>query len=152
MRILLIILLSMCFISCEPTSKADYMKEFESFIDNLESQKENPKDIDWEATEKQYQLYADTYYKKFKEELKLGDEINIASLKVRYHLVKNSGDIDNTFDTLSKSAAEIKDKIQFYLDNNLEDDLNRLKETATKLGDSISSKVQEIIEEIEAQK
>jgi len=138
-------------VSClMPNSKEAYLEKFERFVDRVEQNHKNYNAKDWEWANSQFDKYNHDWYLKFTDEFTIEDQLKIKSLIIRYHSYKNKqGIIEMLRDLFKDDVDEMGEKIEEYIDNNMEEDLEKLKKGATTIGDSAIKVLEDIIRELD---
>jgi hypothetical protein len=138
-------------VSClVPDSKEDYLDKFERFIDRVEENHKKYTAKDWEWADGQFQKYNSDWYLKFRDEFTLQDQIKIKSLIIRYHSYKNKEDVNEVLKQLFKEDVDdVRKKIQEYIDNDMDEDLEKIIDGAAAIGDSAVKVLGDIIRELD---
>ena len=143
---LVILIVSSCLI---PASKERYLANFERFVNNVEKNSKEFKRKDWRWADKRYRLYSDNWYEKFREELSLKEQLQIAGMKIRYQALKENSKMQRIVDEkLAEDLEKLGEDMGKYFDENLERDMDRLTKGAREIGDSAVKVVEDILKEI----
>lgn len=150
-KYILVVSLVAFMVSClAPMSKESYLEKFETFVDRVEKNHKKYNKKDWEWTDSQFQKYNCDWYLKFGDEFTLSDQIKIKSLIIRYHSYKNKEDISDLLKQLFKDDVdEVRNKVEEYIENDMDDDLGTIMEGATAIGDSAVKVLEDVIKELE---
>lgn len=144
------IFVSSCLI---PAKKERYLVNFERFVKNIEKNSVNFKARDWRWADKRYKLYGTEWYQKFREELTLKEQLQIAELKIRYHAVKEVSGFKRLIDEkLGEDLERMGEDVGEYIDKNLDKDIERLSKGAREIGDSAVKVVEDLLKEIRKKK
>ena len=147
---LVILIVSSCLI---PASKERYLANFERFVNNVEKNSKEFKRKDWRWADKRYRLYSDNWYEKFREELSLKEQLQIAGMKIRYQALKENSKMQRIVDEkLAEYLEKLGEDMGKYFDENLERDMDRLTKGAREIGDSAVKVVEDILKEIRKKK
>jgi len=147
---LVILIVSSCLI---PASKERYLANFERFVNNVEKNSKEFKRKDWRWADKRYRLYSDNWYEKFREELSLKEQLQIAGMKIRYQALKENSKMQRIVDEkLAEDLEKLGEDMGKYFDENLERDMDRLTKGAREIGDSAVKVVEDILKEIRKKK
>lgn len=73
------------FSSCSPKEKDGYIKEFASFVDEVEKNADKYSHKDWDKAEDKFEDYVDDLFEQFADELSTDDKVSIGQLALRYH-------------------------------------------------------------------
>jgi hypothetical protein len=126
-------------VSCSPMSKASYLKQYDSFMEDVSSNYTNYNDQDWKDTDDKFKKFDEEWYKKFEEDLSFSEKATIYKYNLQYVVYRNSKGSTDFFNKYLKNGYEdLKEKIQYYKDNQMNDDLNKLEKIAREAGDSAS--------------
>lgn len=138
-------------VSClAPTTKESYLEKFGKFIERVEQNHKNYNKKDWNCADSQFEKYNNNWYLKFKGEYTLNDQIIIKSLVLKYNSYKSNEDFKQILkDLFEDDVDEMKGKLENYIDKNLDEDLDKLIEGASEIGDSAVKVLEEIIEKID---
>lgn len=150
-KYILVLSLAVFMVSClAPNSKEAYIEKFENFVDRVEQNHKKYKDKDWEWNDSQFAKYNGKWYDKFRSEYTLSDQIKIKSCIVRYHTYKNKEDFNEVLKQLFKEDVDdLRVKVEEYIENDMDEDLEKLMDGATAIGDSAVKVLEDIIEELE---
>lgn len=147
LTILILIMLSSC---SAPNSKEAYLDDFESFIESVESDYTNYSRLDWSEADEKFDLFSNEWYYKFENDLSIADEISIKGLEARYYIYKAA---DGTFDFygtyLKNDFEELREDLEYYIENDMDEDLDVIIESARQAGDSAVIILNRIIKDIE---
>jgi hypothetical protein len=154
LRILTVTLVMLVVSSCViPVSKERYLANFERFVNNVEKNSKDFKRKDWRWADKRYRLYSDNWYEKFREELTLKEQLQIAGMKIRYMALKEGSKMRRIVDEkLAEDIEKLGEDMGKYFDENLERDVDRLTKGAREIGDSAVKVVEDILKEIRRKK
>jgi len=154
LRIFTLVMLSIFVSSClVPAKKERYMTNFERFVKNIEKNAGNFKPRDWRWADKRYKLYGNEYYDKFREELTLKEQLQIAGLKIRYQAVKEGSSYKRIIDEkLVRDLEKMGEDVGRYIDENLDRDLEKLSKGAREIGDSAVKVVEDLLKELKRKK
>ena len=149
----LFVLLVVAFVlgACDaPETKEAYMEKFEAFVDDVAKNSKEYSDRDWEKVAEKYEKFVGEWYDKFKNDFTTREKINLTALKVRFNACrafdKVAGEVKKLFESIN--VDKIKKQIQYYIDNDMDDDLKQLIEEAEKAGSEAEKAVEKILEEL----
>lgn len=145
------IILAIFMVSClTPSSKESYLEKFERFVDRVEQNHEKYTEKDWEWAEEQFQKYSSDWYLKFKSEYTFHDQIKIKGFIIRYHSYKTRQDVGEVLNQLFKEDVDdVRKKVKEYIDNDMDEDLDKLLDGAAAIGDSAVKVLEDIIKELD---
>lgn len=142
-----LVFLASCF---PPKNKEEYLLKFEAFVKRVEENHENYNKKDWEWADSQYEKYHNDWYLKFKGEYTLEEQLKIKGLILKYNTLKNEEDVGKLIKELFEDDVdELKEKIENYIDNEMDEDHEKLIDGAEEIGDSAVKVIEEIIEKID---
>jgi hypothetical protein len=132
-----------------PSSKETYLGQYERFIDNVGKNCKNYNKKDWNYADQRYEKFSSEWYNLYRDEFTTADEIKVVSLAAKYQSYKGGDLLYDFYDkVLKKDVRDLKKKIEYYIDNDMDEDLEKLKEGAKEIGDSTLKVVEDIIKEI----
>lgn len=151
-----LLLIGIMAIGCQPFTKESYLEKYKEFITEVKTESGDYDDKDWEKAEERYLKFSEEWYTKFEPEITVKEEFKIASWNVQYNALKGTSTLKDfvnfmfddedglvTFlkeeysDDVDALADDLKKKMDHYRKNQMEDDLNALKETIKSATDSI---------------
>ncbi|NDV58675.1 DUF6565 domain-containing protein [Bacteroides sp. 519] len=147
---LFIIVIAIMMMACSPTSKESYLNKYDSFITEITKNHKLYDQKDWKKKAEEYNKFAGEWYDKFEDELSLKDEVKIKSYQVKWHYYSNLSDISSTVKELLEvlDVKGLKKQIQYYIDNDMHNDLKGLYKDAIKAGKETKDVVIEILNEL----
>ncbi len=139
------------FVSCsEPTSKESYMEKFESFVERVEQNHKKYTRKDWEWADERFEKYNTEWYRKFRDDLTLEDQIKIKGLVIKYHSLKDKQSIgDILHDLFKDDVNQLGKKIEEYIDNDMDEDLDKIIEGAESIGDSAVKVLEDVVRKLD---
>lgn len=150
-KYILVASLFVFIVSCSaPSSKESYLEKFEHFVDRVKKNHEQYNKKDWTWADSQFEKYHNDWYLKYRDEFTLSDQIKIKSLIIRYHSYKEKEDIGEILQQLfNDDVDDVRKKVKKYIENDMDEDLEILKEGAASIGDSAVKVLEDIIIELE---
>jgi hypothetical protein len=138
------------FISCAPQSKESYLKRYDSFIEEVNKNRSQYTNEDWEKKNTEFNQFANEWYKKFKDDLTLQDELKLATNEIKYNYYLFSKESPEFFKQLfdNLDVNKIKSQIKFYVDNQMKKDINSLVKEAKKTGKNAEAIVTQILKDL----
>ena len=134
-----------------PSTKEAYLEKYEAFVANVEKSFDEFSEKDWGKAAEEYEKFAGEWYNKFKDEFTTKENIKLAALKVRYNacraLDKTTTGIKELFESID--VNKIKKQIQYYIDNDMDDDLEKLIDEAKKAGSEAEKAVKKILDDLD---
>lgn len=129
-----------------PSSKEDYLSKFESFVERTEENHKKYKQKDWEWADAKFERYNTEWYLKFRDDFTLEDQIKIKGLILKYHAIKNKESVgDMLRDLFKNDVNEVRDKIEKYINEDFDEDLNSIINGAIQIGDSTVKVIEDAI-------
>jgi len=126
-------------ISCNvvPTTKDEYLKGFESFIDRVKSNYRDYSQNDWKWADGRFEKYASEWYSRFSKDLTELEKLKIAGWIVEYESFKGGSKLRDFYrkhikNEVDSAGKEIKD----YFRKDFEIDVSNAVEGAKEIGDS----------------
>ncbi len=167
--VLLILLLGLS--SCKNTidTKESYLKEYESFIEEIKENKDEYSEEEWKKKDEKFTTFSDELYKKYEDELSFFEQARIAKYALQYGSTRGikalnnaleSGELEdaveeitNIFDEdIQKDLDNLIEDLKEVWDEDLKDDLKeslnelKLKLEDEKFKEDLSDKIDEIKE------
>ncbi len=102
------IMLTILLISCStaPQTKEQYLKSYESFVEDVKKNKEKYSDNEWKKADEKFSTLRNEMYEKFKGDLTTAEELTIGKYEFQYNLAKGGNSIKGLFD-----SKEVKDAL-----------------------------------------
>ncbi len=146
----LVLFVSSCLI---PASKERYLANFERFVKNVEKNASEFKKKDWIWAERRYRQYSEKWYAKFKEDLTLKEQIQVATLRLRFQAVKEGSNVLRHLDEkMLEDLEKLNKDMGKYFDENFERDLEKITKGAREIGDSARKVVDDLMKELRKRK
>jgi len=135
--------------SCAPQTKEAYLRDYKGFILKVEREHEAYSDKDWNAADRQLEEFTGKLYTKFEKDLTWQEEILVKKYQFQYSFYRTKIDtktlLENTDD--NEDYQELKKQLQYYIDNDMQKDIDMLVKQAKELGDSTAVIINKIIKE-----
>ena len=140
----------LCLAACAPTSKESYLEKFDDFISEVSNNYKTYDDKAWEKQIIKYEKFSGRWYDKFKDEFTLNDQISIKANQTKWYFYRNLNNVSSTVKQLLEALdiEGIKNKVQYYIDNNMQSDLQKIYDDAQKAGKDVQEAVSEILKEL----
>ena len=84
MKKLIFIFLLFSFIACRPYSKEAYLKDYESFINEISLEEQDYTEKDWTSIESKFDKFNTIWYIDYSDEFSLTDKLKVTKLKTQY--------------------------------------------------------------------
>ena len=134
-----------------PDTKKAYLEKFEAFVADVSRSCKTYSEKDWEKAVEKYEKYAGEWYDKFKDDFTIKDKFKITGYHAKFNycrtLDKAVTDIQQLFESIN--VKKIKDQIQYYIDNDMDDGLKKLVEEAGKAGSEAKRAVDKVLDELD---
>ncbi|MDR2129747.1 MAG: hypothetical protein LBP56_01035 [Odoribacteraceae bacterium] len=139
-----------CVVACSPMSKEAYLEKYNAFISEISEHHESYDDETWEKQSEKYEKFSGEWYDQFKEELTLKDQITVKANQAKWYYYRNLNEATSTIKHLldALDVKGIKKQIQYYIDNDMQSDLQKFYEDAKKAGKDAVKAVTEILNEL----
>lgn len=147
--VLLAILLAISACS-SPMTKESYLDQFREFISSVESSTVKESAEFWVQSQQQYERFTGEWYEKFKQELTWREELAIAQLQARYNLLRSAAYARDITRGARLEYAEVREQLQFYMENDMQGDINRMMETIRTSSAMMESEVEALMREFRA--
>ena len=150
LRSVVILLAINVFFSCSYYSKENYMSDYENFILEISHNHNKYNDNDWIKMYAKYERFSGEWYEKFNEEFTSKEKLILTEYKVKYNYYYTLRQTNNVIEGLIKAldTDKIKQQVQYYLDNNLLDDLQILLDKAKRTGKEAEDIISEVYKEL----
>jgi hypothetical protein len=143
-------ILALVIAGCSYYSKESYLKGFEEFITDVSQNHKSYDDKKWEKQTARYEKFTGEWYEKFKDDFTVTEKITVTGYKVKFHYFKKadqaSSAINSLFNTLN--VDEMKGQLQYYIENDMQDEIQQFYNEAKKAGKEVESTVTDILEDL----
>ena len=146
-----ILLVSILLItSCAPQSKDAYLRDYKGFILKVEKEHETYTDRDWNTSDRELKEFTGKLYTKYEKELTWQEEILVKKYEFQYSFYKAKTDSKTFFKNTddNEEYQKLKEQLQYYIDNDMQKDIDELVKQAKIAGDSTVVIINEIMEEL----
>jgi uncharacterized protein YxeA len=99
-------------VSCTFYSKEDYLKDFASFVTEIEQNYKTYSDEDWSVKDQEYEEYTGESYNKFKAELTGDEKKQVGKLKAKYNTVKVKHKAEKIIDNVSDGINQLQGVVE----------------------------------------
>lgn len=135
------IIATIILIGCAPMSKDAYMRQFSDFTMDVSQNCKSYNDKDWEKMTEKYNSFSGEWYEKFKNKLSTKEKVLVKSYQARWYYSRTMSVLND--------VVEIEKLIRFYMENNMESDLQKLCEEAHNIGGETEKTVNEIMKKLD---
>jgi signal recognition particle GTPase len=137
--------------SCvKPMTKDSYLKEYGEFITEIAGNCKTFDEREWEKQLQKYRKFNGEWYDRFKNDFSIKEKLIITSYKTQFNYCRTvqytSQSLKELFETLN--ISEIKNRIQYYIDNDMQDDIERFYREACKAGKDAEQTVTTALREL----
>jgi hypothetical protein len=144
------LVISVIMFSCVvPASKESYLKKFEKFVERVEKNHENFNKKDWKWADVTFGKFTNEWYREYKNKLTPEEELKVIALKLKYQSYKQPDVIQEILRDLKVNSSEIKEKINQYIDKDLDNDVDQIIKGMKEIGDSALKVVDDVIQKID---
>ena len=157
--ILSVIIASMLIltVSCSgPRTKEAYLDDFNTFMENVADNYSHFNHKQWEKYDERYAKFTGKWYKKFQKEFTIYDEVKVNKLIVQYNYYKQKSNLLDLFELSNEDIEtfkkEVQYKVRYYIENDMEEDLEILIEEAGKVSDTLVILINQTIKEYKQDK
>ncbi|MDR1369740.1 MAG: hypothetical protein LBJ72_06400 [Dysgonamonadaceae bacterium] len=135
------------FVACSPISKESYLEKYDDFITEISENSKSYDEKAWVKATGKYEKFSGEWYDKFKKELTVGEKLKITKNQAQFYYYKNLQQGVSLIKDLLKSLNidEMRQQVQYYIDNNMQDDLEKFYEEAQKSGKDVEKVATEIL-------
>ena len=142
------------FSSCNKTidTKETYLKEYESFIEEIRENKDKYSEEDWKKKDETFTKFSEELYQKFENELSFFEQAKIAKHALVYGSTRGIKALNQALEDgeIDKKIDEIADLFDEDLKKDLDEAIDELKEIWDEdLKDELSQKLEELKEKLE---
>jgi len=150
-KLLYLLIVATVAVSCStPMSKESYLKKFDNFISEISENHKTYDENDWQKMAEKYAKFSGEWYEKFKNDFTLKDHIAIKANQAKWYYYSVLNETISVKELLeSLDVKGIKEQVQYYIDNNMQDDLQKFYEEAKKIGEGALTAITEILDELE---
>ena len=147
----LFILVSVTVIAaCSPVSKESYLEKYDDFATDVSENYKTYTEKDWKKAAKKHEKFSGEWYNKFENEFSLKDKVKIKSNQAKWYYYRNLGDVTSAVMQLFDSfdVKGMKKQIQYYVDNDMQNELQKIYKDAIKAGKAAEETIVEILNEL----
>lgn len=150
-RIKMLLVLFLIAISCSsPSSKENYLEDYEVLIEVVSEKYMHLKGDDWNDYDEQYGKFRNEWYEKFEEEFTLEEKLKIGGLSAKYLYCRNiASELDEYLLRINQEFDLFKKDIQEYIDNDMEEEIQHLIDISKELGEKEFEKVKKALQELD---
>ena len=135
-----IIMATIFLMGCAPLSKDSYMRRFSNFTQEVTRNCKSYDSDDWERMSKKFDNFSGEWYDKFKDKMSMKEVLLVRSYQARWYYSRGS--------SILNDVVEVEQLIRFYVENDMQSDLQRLCEEAHRIGGETERTVNEILKNL----
>ena len=107
MKRLLILCVSIMFLSCEPATKEAYLKHYAEFMSKVTTEASNYTEADWVRADEEFSQLSVTWYEQFESELSFAEELKLAGYQAKYAFYRGVSGVGPVLKEVMDSSDEI---------------------------------------------
>jgi hypothetical protein len=136
--------------ACSPMSKESYLERFDEFVSEVSNNCKTYDDRAWAKQSKKYEKFSGMWYDRFKDEFTLKDQIRIKANQAKWYYYRNLNETASTIKQLLDAVdiKGMKQKVRYYIDNDMQGDLQKFYNDAQKAGKDAKDALEEILKEL----
>ncbi len=109
-KVILSLVVAFLMVACAPSTKQDYMADFQEFIEKVSNESSEYGEDDWKAVDADYLKYSDEWYKKYEPEMSISEKMQVAAWVTVYNYHKGMSKAGDVMDQLGKDVEKgVKD-------------------------------------------
>ena len=135
--------------ACVPMSKESYLGKYDGFIEKTQRQHTTYSVADWAESDQTFEKLNGIWYTKFENELTIKDHLQISKLKIKYNFFKLKCNSKELFRALGfDDYQDMKKQLNYYLQNDMDQDVQAVIDQAKIMGGSVFKKVDNILKDL----
>ncbi len=137
-------------VSCAPSDKESYMTDYAAFLDEIAENYKSYTEADWKRKEVKFEKLSEEWYEKFQNELTVKDELAVAGYKVKFAYYLSLSEVNSALEEVEESIdfEKWKRDAEYYIENDMQEDLDRLCREAEKAGKEAEKEFRKILKEL----
>lgn len=149
---LLFAVLTASLSACAPMTKESYLTGYAEFMQEVASEGEHYTERDWQRREEEFTNYSEIWHARFKDELTFKEDLVIVKYGMQYNMYKFKYRVSGFFKDFDEEDYDaLKEQIAYYVENDMESDLNALVSEAREVGDTAIVIVRDILDELDVE-
>ena len=137
---IVIALATIFLIGCAPLSKDSYMRRFSDFTQEVTRNSKSYDSDDWERMSRKYDNFSGEWYEKYKDDMSMKEVLLVRSYQARWWYNRGS--------SVLSDIVEVEHLIRFYVENDMQSDLQRICEEAHRIGGETEKTVNEVLKKL----
>jgi len=135
LSLIVLLILTVGYSSCKKTidSKESYLKEYQSFVEEVKANKNNYTEEDWKKKDEEFATFSEELYEKYQDELAFMEQARIAKYAIQYGTTRGIKALNNALEN-----GEVEDAIEEItdiFDEDLQKDMDNLVENLKEIWD-----------------
>lgn len=147
--LILITICSLGLTACKPLSKEAYLEEYSEFMSEVAENYKQYTPDDWEKQTEKFTKFSEEWYDSYENEFTFSEKLKLGEYKVKWYLYQGLNEAKTSLDSFD--VEQFKEEAQYYINNNMMQDLKDLYDSAVELGEEFGVAATEIIEDLEAE-
>ncbi len=145
---LLLQTMTLAFSGCAPQSKEAYLEQYREFVNDVRDNHDSYSDEVWMRKNEKFMKFKGEWYDKFEDEFTIGEELKLAKYALTYNMAKANNGASELIQALKEDEdiQDLKEQIRFYVDNDMEEDIDNLVKEAGKAGDETARALRELLD------
>lgn len=136
----------------KPLSKESYLEKYDSFIADVGENYEEYNEKDWKKADEKFKKFDEEWYVDFKGDMTVKEQLIVTKHSLKYKYYKAYTNAESFYDVfLKEDVQKLREQVKYYRENHMDEDLEKLKKEAKKMGDSALVIVEDIIEEVDTE-
>jgi len=126
------------------------MEDFKSFVEEVEQAEDRYTAEDWVKATEKFDKFSGEWYKEFSDEFTLKENLLIGKYSLEFNILKVKQESKDFIELFNKEDYnEVKEKLQYYIDNDMDEDIEFVKKQAEEVGETAIKSLEEIMNELE---
>ena len=138
-----LLFVTITFMSCVPMSKDSYIRKFGDFTQEVSRNCKSYNVDDWKKMEKKYNAFSGQWYEKYKNTMSMKEKLLVRSYQAKWWYNRGTSVLND--------VVEVEQLIRFYVENDMQSDLQKLYEEAHDIGGETAKTVDEILKKLDVQ-
>ncbi|SRX56220.1 DUF6565 domain-containing protein [Aequorivita sp. CIP111184] len=135
--------------SCSSQSKESYLDNYKDFISEISSDTNEYTEEEWIEMDEEYENYSGDLYDEYQEDLTFQEKMLLKKYAIQYNFFRYKEDASALINLFNKKDYDkLKEQLKYYSDNEMEADIENLKNQADKFGSEASKAFDDILKEL----
>jgi hypothetical protein len=132
-------------------SKESYLEDYKQFISEVSAENSDYSFENWKSADEKFDKFQNEWHDKFINEFTFNDKVLLTKYNAQYVMYKYKGSFSNSIKDLFGNYKQLEKEVSYYVDNNMEDDLNFLIENANEIGKTATDMLDEILVDLDVE-